>query len=126
MADNVTRAEIVRWVAENSRPFAIVADRGFNCLMKTGRPGYYIPHQTTVSHNVKTVFARARNRLAKMLQDYDGALNFATDAWTLPNHQAYIAVTVHLEQDGKPLSLLLDVVEVAEVRLFISCIVASR
>jgi hypothetical protein len=50
-----------------------------------------------------------------IMKEYDGALNFATDAWTSPNHQAYIAITVHLEQDGKPISLLLDIVEVAQV-----------
>jgi hypothetical protein len=46
------------------------------------------------------------------LQDYDGTLSFGTDAWTSPNHKAYVAVTVHLEQDGLPFCLLLDVVEV--------------
>lgn len=46
------------------------------------------------------------------MQDYDGTLSFGTDAWTSPNHKAYVAVTVHLEQDGLPLCLLLDVVEV--------------
>lgn len=51
----------------------------------------------------------------KLVKEYDGALNYATDAWTSPNHRAYIAITVHLEQDGKPISLLLDIVEVAQV-----------
>ena len=36
------------------------------------------------------------------------------DAWTSPNSKAYIAITVHLEQNGVPLSLLLDLVEVAQ------------
>lgn len=78
------------------------------------------------------VFSRTRQRIAKMLRvsrrigfktqiltekkEYKGALNFATDAWTSPNHRAFVAVTVHLEQDGAPLCLVLDVVEVAEVR----------
>jgi hypothetical protein len=35
------------------------------------------------------------------------------DAWTSPNHKAYIAITVHFEQNGKPISVLLDLVEVA-------------
>lgn len=48
------------------------------------------------------------------MQEYDGALSFATDAWTSPNHRAYVAITVHLEVDGAPLCLLLDLVEVAE------------
>jgi hypothetical protein len=32
---NNTRAEIVKWVAESLRPFEIVKDQGFQCLMKT-------------------------------------------------------------------------------------------
>jgi hypothetical protein len=46
------------------------------------------------------------------LQEYEGALNFATDAWTSPNHKAYVAFTVHFEQEGIPISMLLDLVEV--------------
>jgi hypothetical protein len=42
-------------------------------------------------------------------------LNFATDAWTSPNHKAFVAVSVHLEHQGKPLAMVLDVVEVAQV-----------
>ena len=41
------------------------------------------------------------------------ALHFGTDAWTSPNHKAYIAVMVHFENKGKPISMLLDLVEVA-------------
>jgi len=40
-------------------------------------------------------------------------LNFATDAWTSPNNKAYVAITVHLEVNGVPISMLLDIVEVA-------------
>jgi hypothetical protein len=49
-----------------------------------------------------------------MLQEHDGSLSFAMDAWTSPNHKAFIAVTVHFEIDGAPISLLLDLVEVAK------------
>lgn len=62
------RAELVRWVAESLRPFDIVKDRGFQSLMKTGRPEYYLPSPRTVSRDVKLVFARTRQRIAKMLQ----------------------------------------------------------
>ena len=41
-------------------------------------------------------------------------MSFATDAWTSPNHRAFVAVTVHFEHKGVPIVLLLDVVEVAE------------
>ena len=50
--------------------------------------------------------------LAIWIQEYDGRLNFATDAWTSPNHKAFVALTVHLEHEGKPLSMLLDIFEV--------------
>ena len=41
-------------------------------------------------------------------------MNFATDAWTSPNHKAYVAFTVHFAHEGKPISMLLDLVEVAK------------
>jgi hypothetical protein len=40
-------------------------------------------------------------------------LNYATDAWTSPNHKAYVAFTVHFAHEGTPISMLLDLVEVA-------------
>ena len=46
-------------------------------------------------------------------QEHDGKLSFSTDAWTSPNSKAYIAITVHLEQNGVPLCMLLDLMEVA-------------
>jgi hypothetical protein len=45
-------------------------------------------------------------------QSFSGKLNFATDTWTLPNHKAYVALTVHLEHNRKLLSMLLNVIEV--------------
>jgi hypothetical protein len=41
-------------------------------------------------------------------------LSFATDAWTSPNHRSFIALTVYFEQDGTPVCLLLDIVELAK------------
>lgn len=41
-------------------------------------------------------------------------MNFATNAWTSPNHKAYVVFTVHFEHEGEPMSMLLDLVEVAE------------
>jgi len=40
-------------------------------------------------------------------------LSYATDAWTSPNHKVYVAISVHFEKDGVPVSMLLDIVEVA-------------
>ena len=49
-----------------------------------------------------------------MLQGYEGLLNFATDAWTSPNHKAFVAFMVHFVHEGTPVSMLLDLVEVAK------------
>jgi hypothetical protein len=39
--------------------------------------------------------------------------NFATDAWTSPNHHAFIAFTIHFAAVGsQPLSFVLDLVKV--------------
>ena len=51
-----------------------------------------------------------------MLKAHDGCLNFTTDAWMSPIHRAYVAICVHLEYKGSPLSTVLDIVEVTEVR----------
>ena len=120
-------------MAEDLQPFSIVEDRGFKSVMKTGRPGYYLPSRTTVSRDVRLVFAHTRNHIAKMLQvssdahyqeeilkkktyqEYSRKMSFTMDAWTSPNHKAFIAFSVHLEHEGKPLTILLDILEVAKV-----------
>lgn len=48
------------------------------------------------------------------IQSYDGALHFATDAWTSPNHKVYVTVMVHFKHEGALISMLLDLVEVAK------------
>lgn len=55
-------------MSESLRPFKIVEDCGFKSLMKTGRPEYYIPSASTVSRDVRLVFSRTRDHIAKMLQ----------------------------------------------------------
>jgi hypothetical protein len=47
----------VRWVSESMRAFDTVKDRGFKDLMKMGRPEKYILSPSTVSHDIKWVFA---------------------------------------------------------------------
>jgi hypothetical protein len=63
-----TRVVLVQWVSKSLRPFDVVNDESFQCLMKTGRPGYYLPSPKTISRDVKTVFARTRIRIAKLLR----------------------------------------------------------
>ena len=48
-------------------------------------------------------------------QDHNGRLSFTTDAWTSPNHRAFVAFVVHFVQEGMPMSFPLDMVEVPKV-----------
>ncbi|KIK76676.1 hypothetical protein PAXRUDRAFT_169129, partial [Paxillus rubicundulus Ve08.2h10] len=100
----------------NLRPFEIVKDLGFQHLMKTGRPEYYLLHPTTISCDMRLVFARTRQRIAKMLRGYEGKISFTTNAWTSLNHKAFVAFSVHLEHNGMPLSMPLDIIEVVKVK----------
>ncbi|KAG2350046.1 hypothetical protein BDR05DRAFT_972912 [Suillus weaverae] len=72
-------AEIVHWVAESLCPFKIVQDRGFQSLMKTGQPEYYLPSSSTVSQDVQLVFVQTHQHIAKMMKEYEGKINFTTD-----------------------------------------------
>ncbi|TFK35264.1 hypothetical protein BDQ12DRAFT_612028 [Crucibulum laeve] len=86
-------------------------------LMKTGRPDRCLGQQhcesaagvsdTDIIHTILTHHA--------CLQDYSSSISFGTDPWISPNHKAYIAITAHFEQDGLPISLLLNIVEVAHL-----------
>ena len=44
-----------------------------------------------------------------------GVLSFTMDAWTSPNHKAYVAVTVHFENKGALVSMLLDIIELVHL-----------
>ncbi|KAL1936981.1 hypothetical protein VTO73DRAFT_2438 [Trametes versicolor] len=109
-----TRVEIVKWVTQSMRPHIIVKDPGFQTLMKTGRPGYWIPSASTVARDIRVIYTKCREKVARLLQEYEGELSFATDAWSSPNHHAFIAVTVHFVLNDEPVSMLLDLLEVAE------------
>ncbi|THH19321.1 hypothetical protein EUX98_g8801, partial [Antrodiella citrinella] len=43
---------------------------------------------------------------------YAGRISFSSDTWTSPNHRSYMAILAHLEHEGQPLVLLLDLSEV--------------
>ncbi|KAF8999056.1 hypothetical protein BDZ89DRAFT_969589, partial [Hymenopellis radicata] len=82
-------------------------------LQKTGRPDYYIPHPTTVSRDVKQIYAITRGgAINKTLQEYEGDLSFSYDTWTSPNHIPYGALCVdRLAEDGTIESFLLDFID---------------
>ncbi len=126
------RVEVVHWVAEEKRPFSIVADKRFRVLMKTGpgRSEQYVPLPATVGCDVQKVFAATQKCITTMLQvsntclriswitylvpkDYNRSISLATDAWTSPNNKPFVAFTVHFEQKGQPTLMVLDMLELS-------------
>ncbi|KAJ7629279.1 hypothetical protein DFH06DRAFT_1006321, partial [Mycena polygramma] len=91
-------------------------DRAYRRLMKSGRPNAYIPSPRTIARDVKVLFNKTRARLKKRFQRMPACVSMATDAWTSPNHRAYVAVSGHWEEEGKRFNCLLDFVEVPKVR----------
>jgi hypothetical protein len=69
------------------------------------------------------LIANSPSRL-QPLQEHTGALNFATDTWTSPNHKAYMVVTVHFENEGVPMAILLDIVELVHSHSGFNLVVA--
>ncbi|KAJ7611033.1 hypothetical protein B0H17DRAFT_967118, partial [Mycena rosella] len=95
-------------------------DRAYRKLMKTGRPTAYIPSPSTIARDVKVLFQKTRDRLKERFKKTPACISLATDAWTSPNHHAYVAVSGHWEEDGKRINCLLDFVEVPKVSSFSS------
>ncbi|KIK90253.1 hypothetical protein PAXRUDRAFT_152033, partial [Paxillus rubicundulus Ve08.2h10] len=81
-------------------------------LLCAGHPNIHLPSPDTLSCNIKMAFELCGQCVGKILRH----LHFAMDAWTSPNHWAFVVWTVHLEHEGKMFSFFLDIVEVAEVR----------
>ncbi|KAG1806027.1 hypothetical protein EV424DRAFT_1329888, partial [Suillus variegatus] len=103
---------------ENNRPVNIINDRALRDLLLSGRPNIELPSHFTITRDIRASFEKCQERIGTLLQEHDGRLHFATDAWTSPNHRAFIAWTVHLEHQGEMISFLLDIIEVAEVSIY--------
>jgi hypothetical protein len=92
-----------------------------------------IPSPDTILRDIKASFDKCQERVARLLQvcqfnvlclyfvadllpgqEHTGRLHFATDAWTSPNHRAFVAWMVHFEYEGVMMSFLLDIIEVPE------------
>ncbi|KAF8885306.1 hypothetical protein BD779DRAFT_1442450, partial [Infundibulicybe gibba] len=90
-------------------------DREFRSLMMAGRPSLALPSPSTVSRDIRAAFQACRERIDTILKEHPDRIHFATDAWTSPNHRAFVAWTVHLQHKGRILVFLLDFMEVPEV-----------
>lgn len=69
------RVKIIRWVTESTRPANIVADPGFDALMKIGRPTTVIPSPRQVARDIHAAFVICRSRISELLQVCVSALH---------------------------------------------------
>ena len=99
----------MKWVTESNHPVNIVNARELHDLLIAGRPSINLPSNNTIPKDIDVAFKKCRDRIAKLLQEHPSHLHFVTDAWTSPNHHAFLAWTVHLEYKGEVLSFLLDI-----------------
>ncbi|KAJ7348027.1 hypothetical protein DFH08DRAFT_699153, partial [Mycena albidolilacea] len=90
------------------------SDRELRELLLAGRPEHTIPSHRAIGRDLNEAFDQCSKRIVNLLDNYNGCLSSATDAWTSPNHRAFVAWTVHLQHEGQPLVFLLDVFEVPE------------
>jgi hypothetical protein len=114
-------------MADSLRTPYMVKDRVLHTLLKTGRPGFEVPSESTIYRDIPAVFEGCRTKVGNLLkvsldvrrrlsdspvcQEHDGYLNFATDAWTSTNNRPYLCFTVHFEHNGTPVSFVLDFAE---------------
>ncbi|KAJ7144097.1 hypothetical protein C8R44DRAFT_537739, partial [Mycena epipterygia] len=98
----------------NKRP-VVAGDRTLTeAELRVGRPEYHLPSRCTVSRDLNASYERCRTFVEQLLKEHPGRLSFGTDAWTSPNHRAFVAWTVHLHHEGELVSFPLDVFEVPE------------
>jgi hypothetical protein len=66
-----SRACIVKWVTENSRPVYIVKDREVQTLVTAGRPHAVVPSPSTVRRDINMSFVKCREKVGKLLKVRD-------------------------------------------------------
>jgi hypothetical protein len=60
-----------KWIVESMRPVRIVKDQGLHEIIKTGRPGYEIPSESTVRRDLDVIFDVVEDRVGNLLRVSD-------------------------------------------------------
>ncbi len=98
------------WIARCHRPFAIIEDEPLQDMFKMLYAKVEVPSASTVSRDVKEVWAISKKEVASFLQQLKCAIHIAFDGWTAPNVLSFLGVVVSFEHQGALISLLLDFV----------------
>lgn len=116
----------MQWAAEQSRPVDMVLDFQLQDTFKTAYPNLVVPSPNTVRRDIKAIYAKCRERVSTLLQNYPGRIHLGTDAWTSTNYHALVAWTVHLVYEDRMMAFLLDIEELAESHTGLALAKASQ
>lgn len=113
---------LTEWVIANCRPFQIVKDSGLlkfsEFLVSIGaKYGLHVnveallPHPTTISRNVSTLYDKTLAKVKNDLQFVTGnkiGFGLTSDIWT-DNYirTSYVSLTIHYTKDGELINRLL-------------------
>lgn len=103
------------WIARRHRPFAIVEDPELRAIFHMLFDKVEIPSRSTVSRDVREVFAATRKQIRSLLRAYPGRLHLGLDGWTSPNVFSFLGVTVHRVVEGKVKQFILDFIRYVAV-----------
>ena len=102
---------IAKWIFHNHRPFAIIQDEELLQMLRMLYAKVDVPSPSTVSRDVREIFALTRKQVGKILQEYPGRLHLCLDGWTSPNVYSFLGITVHRVVNGDLKTFILDFVQ---------------
>jgi hypothetical protein len=110
----VFRESLTEWIAIRNLPFSEVDSPSFRKVVRVLKSDAKVPSSDTIRRDVDKRFCSEKERMRAMLQDAPGRLSFGVDAWTSPNMQAFLGITVHwIDADWQIRNMLLALVPLA-------------
>ncbi|KAJ7854301.1 hypothetical protein B0H14DRAFT_2353844, partial [Mycena olivaceomarginata] len=70
-------------------------------ILAAGWPELNIHGCHTLAWDLSAAYEHCRAYVQSFLEEYPGRLSFTMDAWTSPNHRAFVAWTMHLVHEGE-------------------------
>ena len=97
------------------QPLSMVEDSGFRSLMSEAEPRFVIPARKSLRNNIiHTLYASAtakvKDNIAEHKQKYgtNALYSITTDGWTSNNTTSYIAYTLHIIENFKLVSYVIN------------------
>ncbi|KAG9079673.1 hypothetical protein FRC06_007593 [Ceratobasidium sp. 370] len=86
------RAILALWSAHSHRSFASLTDKFHRMEVEYLRPGTTLPSSSTISRDVKTIYAKYAPRVREYFLSVNSAVHLAIDGWTSPISESYLGI----------------------------------